>query len=154
MKMYKLRKKEAKIVAEEVRSRAEVEVKGEMDVVEFDKFNIILVDDEPLLIRYDGKHYVSVYGAIKLKPKKYEVVVDQGAMKFIMNGANVMKPGIVFADERINEGDFVFVTVEDKRVPIAVGVALCKGSEMKGRGKAVLNVHHVGDKAWKYFFKR
>ncbi|MCS7121614.1 MAG: pseudouridine synthase [Archaeoglobaceae archaeon] len=154
MKIYRLRKKVAKAVAEEVKVRAGVIVEGEMDIVEFDKFNIILVDGEPLLIQYDGKHYVSVYGAIKLKPEKYEVMVDEGAMKAILNGADVMKPGIVFSDERINDGDFVFVTVEGKRTPIAVGLALCKSSEMKGKGKAVLNIHYVGDKVWNYFFKK
>ena len=152
MKMRRLRKKEARKISEEVRERAGVEVRGEMDLVEFDKFNIILVNREPLLIQYGGKHYVSVYGAIKLKPSKFRVTVDEGAMKFIMNGADVMKPGIVYVDERIKEGDFVYVTVENKESPIAVGTALCDGVEMKGKGKAVKNLHHIKDRVWKYFF--
>jgi len=152
MKMRRLRKKEARKISEEVRERAGVEVRGEMDLVEFDKFNIILVNREPLLIQYGGKHYVSVYGAIKLKPSKFRVTVDEGAMKFIMNGADVMKPGIVYVDERIKEGDFVYVTVENKESPIAVGIALCDGVEMKGKGKAVKNLHHIKDRVWKHFF--
>ncbi|MET1123928.1 MAG: DUF1947 domain-containing protein [Archaeoglobaceae archaeon] len=154
MRMRRLRKKEARRVAEEVYKNAGVSVEGEMDVVEFDRFNIVLVNREPLLMEYEGRHYVSVYGAIKLKPTKYEVRVDEGAMKFIMNGADVMKPGIVYVDERVREGDFVFVTVKGKSSPIAVGVALCSAEEMEGRGKAVKNVHHVGDKVWNFFFKR
>ncbi len=153
MRMRRLRKKEAKKIAEEVRERAGVSVEGDMDLVEFDKFNVILVNREPLLIEYDGRYYVSVYGAIKLRPSKYRVTVDEGALKFIMNGADVMKPGVVFADERIKEGDLVFVTVEGKESPIAVGVALCDAGEMMGgRGKAVKNIHHIKDKVWKQFF--
>ncbi len=152
MRMRRLRKKEAKRVSAEVRERAGVEVYGDMDVVDFDKLKVILVDREPLLIEYDGKYYVSVYGAMKLKPEKYRVTVDEGALKFIMNGADVMKPGIVFADERIKEGDFVYVTVEGKESPIAVGIALYSADEMKGRGKAVKNVHHLKDKVWRHFF--
>ena len=152
MRMRRLRKKDAKKITAEVKERAGVEVSGEMDLVEFDKLNVILVDREPLLIEYDGKYYVSVYGAIKLKPEKYRVTVDEGALKFIINGADVMKPGIVYADERIKEGDFVYVTVEGKESPIAVGVALCSGNEMSGKGKAVKNIHHLKDKIWKHFF--
>lgn len=154
MRRRRLRKKEVKKIVSEVKETAGVEVPaGDMDVIDFDKIGVILVNNEPLLIEYDGKHYVSVYGAIKLKPEKYKVTVDEGALKFIMNGADVMKPGIVYADERIKEGDFVYVTVEEKESPIAVGVALCDGNSMMGgKGKAVKNLHHLKDRIWKYFY--
>ncbi|HDN59731.1 MAG TPA: pseudouridine synthase [Candidatus Marinimicrobia bacterium] len=153
MRRKRLRKKEAKKISAELEEVAGINVDGDMDVVDFGNLRIILVDNEPLLIEYDGGYYVSVYGAIKLKPEKYRVTVDEGALKFIMNGADVMKPGIVYADERIREGDFVYVTVEGKESPIAVGIALCSGEEMKeGKGKAVKNLHHLKDKIWKHFF--
>jgi len=153
MRRKRLRKKEAKKISAELEEVAGINVDGDMDVVDFGNLRIILVDNEPLLIEYDGRYYVSVYGAIKLKPEKYRVTVDEGALKFIMNGADVMKPGIVYADERIREGDFVYVTVEGKESPIAVGIALCSGEEMKeGKGKAVKNLHHLKDKIWKHFF--
>jgi PUA domain protein len=153
MQRRRLRKKEAKKVSAELKETAGIEVEGEMDEVDFGSLKVILVDNEPLLINHEGRHYVSVYGAIKLKPEKYRVTVDEGALKFVMNGADVMKPGIVYADERIKEGDFVFVTVEGKDSPIAVGVALCDGEEMiGGKGKAVKNIHHIKDKIWKHFF--
>jgi PUA domain protein len=153
MRRRRLRKKEAKKVSAEVEENAGARVEGEMDEVDFGSIKVILVDNEPLVINYDGRYYLSVYGAIKLKPEKYRVTVDEGALKFVMNGADVMKPGIVYADERIKEGDFVFVTVEGKDSPIAVGVALCNGEEMVGgKGKAVKNIHHIKDKIWKQFF--
>jgi len=153
MRRKRLRKKEAKRVSEELRETAGIDVSGDMDIVDFGKVKVILVNNEPLLIEYDGKHYVSVYGAIKLKPEKYRIEVDEGALKFVMNGADVMKPGIVYADERIKEGDFVYVTVEGKESPIAVGIALCSGKEMReGKGKAVKNLHHLKDNVWKHFF--
>ncbi|MEM0332763.1 MAG: DUF1947 domain-containing protein [Archaeoglobaceae archaeon] len=154
MRMQRLRKKDAKKISEEVKERAGIDVSGEMDLVKFKDVNIILVNSEPLLLEYEGKHYVSVYGAIKLKPNKYEVRVDEGAMKFIMNGADIMKPGIVYADPNIKEGDFVFVTVEGKQSPIAIGIALCSGEEMKGKGKAVKNLNYVGDDIWNAFLKK
>jgi len=153
MRRRRLRKKEAKKVIAEIKETAGVEVEGDMDEVDFGNIKVILVDNEPLLINYDGRYYLSVYGVMKLRPEKYRVTVDEGALKFVMNGADVMKPGIVYADERIKEGDFVYVTVEGKDSPIAVGLALCDGNEMIGeKGKAVKNIHHLKDKIWKEFF--
>lgn len=153
MHKKRLRKKEVRRIMAELKNTAGIDVKGEMDVVDFGVLKVILVDNEPLLVEYDGRYYVSVYGAIRLKPEKYRVTVDEGALKFIMNGADVMKPGIIYADERIKAGDFVYVTVEGRESPIAVGMALCSGSEMmKGKGKAVKNLHHLKDKIWKHFF--
>ncbi len=151
--MKRLRKKEAKKVINEI-SKIGVEIKGNMDVVNFGDADVILVDNEPLILKYDDRYYLTVYGVIKFKPEKNKVVVDEGALKFIMNGADVMRPGIVYADENIKKDDFVYVVVEGKETPISVGVALVNGKEMIGeRGKAVKNIHHLKDKIWKYFFR-
>jgi len=41
------------------------------------------------------------------------------------------------------------VIVEERHnKPLAVGVALIPGPEMRGTGKAVKSVHHVGDELW------
>jgi PUA domain protein len=114
----------------------------------------LLVDGEPMLFKHENDWYLTVLAIIKFKPEKKRVVVDSGAMPFVMNGADVMKPGIVWADDEIKKGDFVYVTVEEKDTPIAVGIALVDGSEMVGdRGKAVKNLHHIKDKIWNRFFK-
>lgn len=150
MQRRRLRRKESKEISREVFENSGVSVEGEMDELDFGEIKIILVDNEPLLLGYGGKHYLSVYGAIKLKPEKYKITVDSGALKFIMNGADIMKPGIVFVDSRVREGDFVYVTVEGKESAIAVGIALCDAEEMKGKGKAVKNLHYLRDKVWDY----
>jgi len=115
---------------------------------------VILVDGEPIILEYEGKYYFTVYGLLKFRPERGKVVVDKGAMPYIINGADVMKPGIVYADESIRKGEFVYVVVEEKETPLAVGIALVDGKEMKnGKGKAVKNIHHLKDKIWKFFFK-
>lgn len=149
-----MRKRDAKNISKIVEETAGVTVEGEMELIDFKNLEIILVDNKPLLMGYGGKYYVSLYGAIKLKPEKFKVVVDAGATDFIMNGADIMKPGILSADPRIREGDFVYVTVESKDVPIAVGVALCNAEDMKGKGKAIKNLHHLKDKIWGYLLER
>ena len=88
-------------------------------------------------------------GAIELAPSKRLVVVDAGAVRFVVNGADIMKPGIVSADPEIAVGDLVIVMEERHKKPLAVGRALVAGCEMKGEGKAVKSLHHVGDIIWK-----
>jgi len=151
MKRRRLRKKEAKRIAEEMQ-RYGFEVEGDMDEVEFKTLKVILVDSEPLLLEYDGRHYFTLFGLLRFRPEKGKVTVDNGALPYIMNGADVMKPGIVYADEDIREGDFVYVTVEGKESPIAVGVAIVDGGEMMGeKGKAVKTIHHLKDDVWDFF---
>ena len=156
--MRRLRKKEVKRIINEI-SKIGVEIgdrkiKGSVDLMNFGDVDVILIDNEPLILKYNEDYYLTVYGVIMFKPEKNKVVVDEGALNFIMNGADVMKPGIIYADEGIKKGEFVYVVVEGKETPIAVGIALVDGKEMRsGKGKAIKNIHHVKDKIWKHFFK-
>jgi len=154
MKRYMLRKKETKMIIKQLKETTGIEIKGEMERVEFNDEVVILVDGEPIILEYEGNYYFTVYGLLKFRPERGKVVVDRGAMPHIINGADVMKPGIIYADESIKKGEFVYVVVEEKETPLAVGIALVDGKEMKnGKGKAVKNIHHLKDKIWKYFFK-
>jgi PUA-domain protein len=111
--------------------------------------DLIFVDGRPLLMIIEGQPFFTVLGAIELKPNKRLVVVDSGAVRFIVNGADVMKPGIVSADPEIAAGDLVVVVEERHKKPLAIGRALIPGTEMKGEGKAIKSLHHVGDQVWK-----
>jgi PUA-domain protein len=111
--------------------------------------DLIFVDGRPLLMIIEGQPFFTVLGAIELKPNKRLVVVDSGAVRFIVNGADVMKPGIVSADPKIAAGDLVVVVEERHKKPLAIGRALIPGTEMKGEGKAIKSLHHVGDQVWK-----
>ena len=154
MKRHMLRKKETKMIIKQLKETTGIEIKGKMERVEFNDEVVILVDGEPIILEYEGKYYFTVYGLLKFRPERGKVVVDKGAMPYIINGADVMKPGIVYADESIRKGEFVYVVVEEKETPLAVGIALVDGKEMKnGKGKAVKNIHHLKDKIWKFFFK-
>ena len=114
-----------------------------------DGVDLIFVDGKPLIMIIEGQPFFTVLGAIELKPNKRLVVVDSGAVRFIVNGADIMKPGIVSADPEIAPGDLVVVVEERHKKPLAIGRALIPGTEMKGEGKAIKSLHHVGDQVWK-----
>ena len=66
------------------------------------------------------------------------------------NGADVMSPGIVEADETIEKDDIVLIVDETHNKPLAIGISLITGPEMveNDEGKAIKSIHHVGDEIW------
>jgi PUA-domain protein len=121
-----------------------------LEYVESDECDFIFVDGEPLLFKIEGKIFPTVKGALKLNPARRKVVVDPGAVKFLINGADVMSPGIVAADPDIKEGDLVIIAEEAHGKALAIGRALVPGKGMVGgKGKAVKSIHYVGDEIWK-----
>jgi len=124
--------------------------KSVFEKITIGEYTIILVDGKPLFIELEGAIYPTVKGALELKLKKRQVVVDKGAIRFVYNGADIMSPGVVEADPEINEGELVIVVEEIHRKPLAVGKALMDGASMveATSGKAVKSIIHVGDKIW------
>ncbi|MBP1908800.1 RNA-binding protein [Methanolobus bombayensis] len=123
--------------------------KSKFETANIDDMSLILVDGEPLLFQINGFYFPTVKGALKLDLKKNVVTVDSGAVRFVVNGADIMCPGIVAADDNIMEDDPVIIIEEAHGKPLAVGTALMPGSEMKGnKGKGVKSIHYVGDKLW------
>lgn len=114
-----------------------------------DTFNVILVDGKLLLFSTDGEYFPTVRGALELGLAKHVVIVDAGAVRFVVNGADIMCPGIVNADSDIKEGDLVIIKEETHEKPLAIGRALISGEDMVGdSGKAIKSLHYVGDKLW------
>ena len=147
----------SEIFGEEVTKRM-INKKDDVQIAEFDKITqILFVNGKPMFIKRQNLVFPLVIALYELSNEedlrkwKRRVVVDEGAVPFILKGADVMAPGIVDADEEIKEGDFVFVVEENYGRPLAIGIALMNGREMKekNRGKAVKIIHHAKDKIWK-----
>jgi malignant T-cell-amplified sequence len=79
-----------------------------------------------------------------------QAVVDEGAIRFLLNGADVMRPGIRKFDEWGPAGKLVVVREEKKGRAIALGPSVVTSSEAKEmtKGGCIRNLHHVGDKYW------
>jgi malignant T-cell-amplified sequence len=91
--------------------------------------------------------YLGSPGALALFPS---AVVDEGAIRFLLNGADVMRPGIRKLDDWGAAGKLVVIREEKKGRAIAVGPAVVSGSEATAmaKGNCVKNSHHVGDRYW------
>ena len=80
------------------------------------------------------------------------VVVDFGAVRYVANGADVMRPGITKIDPSIKKGDIVQIIEETKQRALAVGKAMFDAPEMelKESGKVVQNIHTIQDAIWEF----
>ena len=151
-KRYYLKKKRIKEIKNELAQYGSlINNKDKVEVLETDDYNYILVNGEPYIIMIEDNPYPTLKAILSnpdLENKK--VVVDMGAVRFVTNGADIMSPGIVDADESITEGDVVVIEDVNNHKPLAIGESLITGSEMveSSKGKAINSLHFVGDDIW------
>ncbi len=159
---FRISKKERRALVaklrEELGERAAALIEGEEDVeiarLRHPKIEeIVLVRGVPAYFYYEGEVYPSLLLLYRLgyDPGLPRVYVDAGAVPHILNGADVMVPGITRVEGDFGEGEKLFVADEEKKRVFAVGKALMSSETIReaGRGKAVLNVHYAGDELWK-----
>ncbi len=115
------------------------------------EINLILVDGKPVFLEKKILFpTLKAFLNIDCRTLKYHVTVDMGAVPYVTNGADVMRPGLVNMDESVEAGDFLVITEERHGKPLAIGEALYSGGEVmkKSQGKVISNIHYVGDKMW------
>ncbi len=115
-------------------------------------FSLVLIGGIPYFFEKDGDYFPTLKGLLRMGDitNKY-VVVDRGAIAFVTNGADIMRPGVVEMSGDIKNGDFVVILEEGHRKPIAFGKSLWDYEDFlkKSSGKCIKNLHYVGDKVWK-----
>jgi PUA domain protein len=77
-------------------------------------------------------------------------LVDRGAIPYVCNGADVMAPGIMDIEGEFEKDGLLVIRDVNHKKALGIGAALYTSEEMRGlkKGKAILNLHHVGDKLW------
>ncbi|MGM5484620.1 MAG: PUA domain-containing protein [Nanobdellota archaeon] len=117
------------------------------DVVE--EGNLLKAEGKTLFIRPEDvwlPHLKLLQDNPRLLPR---VIVDMGAVKFVVKGADIMRPGIKETGD-FSKGDHIIVADETHGKPLAVGEALLSSEDMgeQEKGKSVKNLHYVGDEYW------
>jgi PUA domain protein len=105
-----------------------------------------------IFVRSEGRFFpfLGSPDALALFPS---MSVDEGAIRFLLNGADVMRPGVKKYDDWGTEGRTIVVREEKKNRAIVVGKALVSSEAMvnMSKGGCVKNTHHVGDEYWNAF---
>jgi len=120
------------------------------DVIQLMDKKIILINKVPSFFYFENK-LVPTLKLLLQKDLLKQVFIDQGAIKYIINGADVMRPGIVEFDSNIEKNDFVVIKDIQHKKPLAVGLALFSSEELKtlSLGRAIKSIHFIGDDLWK-----
>lgn len=115
---------------------------------------VYLIDRKPQLMERDGWVFPTLKGLLEHPFPERRVVVDAGAVPFVVNGADIMRPGIVSLSDDIRSGKPVQVVEERHGKPLAVGTSLFDSGELRQKttGKVVKTIHHIGDDLWNLEF--
>lgn len=119
-----------------------------LKIYELDDNAKIIVGDGITALKI-GQTYLPFLTDTKILERFPNVTVDMGAVKFMCDGANVMRPGIRSFSE-FEKGQFVCIVEESQKKFLAVGRAFVSSNELQTMVKGVVieNLHYVSDKYW------
>jgi len=108
-----------------------------------------IITAKDIMILKIGDVHLPFLSQKDLLEKFPHVMVDMGAVKFMCNGANVMRPGIRSYSE-FEKDQIVCVIEESQHKFLAVGKAMVSSSELETmqKGEVVKNLHYISDKFW------
>ncbi|MGN6351732.1 MAG: PUA domain-containing protein [Candidatus Nitrosocosmicus sp.] len=121
-------------------------------VFEIENGKSILVIDSVIGISINNGLVLPFLGKPDILEKFPSIVVDSGSIKFICNGAKILRPGIIRFDDFV-KNDIVVVKDEKFEKYLSVGLALEDSAvaEKLQKSYVINNLHYVGDKFWNAF---
>lgn len=154
---YVLSKRERRKVLEELSRRYGDLGISKNNIIEIyeekNEFKILIIDDVSAFIYYGNKWIPHLKYLLRRSDLNIpKIMVDMGAVKPLLRGADLMAPGIRGINGDFRKGDVVAVIEEKYHKPFVVGIALVDSDDIVSgkikRGKVVENIHRIGDKFW------
>ena len=148
MKKKRLRKSDIRELNEKIACyNFQASKKDNVEIVDYDNFIMVFINSKPLFF-YHNERIIPTLKFLLENMAMKKVIVDMGAVKFVVSGADIMRPGIVEIDKDIEEGEPIAVVDVNNKKPLSVGIALYSSQDMQelDSGKAVKNIHYIGDK--------
>lgn len=123
----------------------------DVQVVELEENLMLLIGEDFFAVKVD-KNVLPLLTNEEILQSFPSVNVDMGAVRFVCNGAKVMRPGIVSMNE-FSKDDIVVVKDDKYGKYLAVGIALVASIEAQtmNKGPVIDNIHYVGDELWEAF---
>jgi len=121
-----------------------------IEYLSIDSISVYVLNNKPILIEMGDKLYPTINILNRVKECLPKIVVDQGAIPHIINGADVMAPGISQIIGDFKENSIVQIVEKSHNMVIAIGVSIFSSDAIRNmrRGKVIINIHHVNDKLW------
>jgi PUA domain protein len=107
----------------------------------------------PILIQFGNQQVIPhLRLAIDYPGLLRPVYVDDGAVRALLRGADLMAPGIKKAPEPFDAGSVLEVRLLDTNVPFAIGIAQIGSADItpSTKGEAIHIVHILKDGLWEH----
>lgn len=105
-------------------------------------------DNTPFLFEEQGKILPTLYSIRQFPNLLPKITVDAGAVKFMINGADLFRPGMV-EWEKFSQDQFVTI-INLQKAAMSIGKALLNSDELSDKGKVTVTMHYLNDEIWKY----
>jgi PUA domain protein len=155
-----IRKSELKPIKEEILQQYDKKFvdeifpkKANVEVIETEAGDTLFAINNILKLWKSQEGYIPVLTLLLNKQVDLKtIVVDFGAVRYVTNGADVMRPGITKIDPSIEKGDIVAIVEETQSRALAIGKAMFNAPEMesKSSGKVIKNIHTIQDSVWEF----
>ncbi len=125
----------------------------DLKIAELDDPSLAIIFEKSLKL-YFGRRNETIHFPLipdeQVTPYLPTATVDIGAVKFVVNGANIMRPGIVSFSGQFRKGSLLVVREASHSKTIAIGRANEDFETLSSmqKGQALENLHYVGDKLW------
>lgn len=154
-KRHRLKTKEVKVLGGRMDEAMGVDMLSDEPAVDRARgvdMDFLIVDGRVAYLVMDDVPFPSLRTILDRGLDTRWMEVDEGAVRFLANGADCMAPGVTGADPGITEGDLVYVRDGKHQRPLTVGIATMSGPEMviAAKGKAMETLHYVGDRIWDF----
>ena len=115
-----------------------------------DGSRVLILEGEIIFFQHEGRMLPALRALLKGLIDVPRITVDMGAVKYVVNGADIMRPGITQVDDRVRKDGIVVVVDENHGKPLAVGISMMSAQEMRAvtSGKVIKSIHHVNDDLW------
>ncbi|MBN2230916.1 MAG: DUF1947 domain-containing protein [Candidatus Thorarchaeota archaeon] len=117
-----------------------------------DGSRILLLDGEIIFFEHEKRYFPTLRALLNNMVQIPRVTIDMGAVKFVVNGADIMRPGITQIDDGVKKDGIVVIVDERHGKPLAVGVSNLSAGELRSAtsGKVVKSIHHINDDLWDF----
>jgi PUA-domain protein len=115
-----------------------------------DGSRVLLLDREIVFFQHEGRMFPALRALLNGLIDVPRITVDMGAVKFVVNGADIMRPGITQVDDRVKENGIVVVVDENHGKALAVGISQLSAEALRTAtsGKVIKSIHHINDDLW------
>lgn len=134
----------------------EISAQWKISLPKIKNLRLYYIDDDTVIVTGNGlkavkqgNRYIPFLSEIETLKKFPHVTVDMGAVKFMCNGANVMRPGIT-EYTKFGKDELVCVVEESQHKFLAIGKSCVSSDELDSltKGQVLENLHYISDKYW------